>query len=578
MNVLNHITGYKAALLFTLVSWILYGSTIHFEFTLDDTMYTSKNLLVTSEEYSVLDAFTHSHTYGFSGVEDQGYRPITVVAFRVLYTLFGDSPKGYHVINIFMYALLLFGIFNLFKTDFFKLKNTAVLAGTLVFAILPVHVEVVANCKGLEDLLQSTFSVWGLFFLLTHLEKENKTHLYSALLLLLFGSLSKETGLIAPGIGGVIYRLSSPKRRNQFQEYFGLAIIIGLVLIARSTFSGQSGLLDIDPINNILASAESYQERFITALYWQLLYVVKLLVPFTLLSDYGIGTLEIIQPVHPEGLAAILFALSSIFAIGISLKKDSIVFTLLLWYGAAMLLTSNIVVLIGAGFADRFLFFSSIPAVFIGVKLLQKVEPLPKYGKFLISVMVLLYASQTYNRIPAWKNNLTLFETDVQASPSNAKLNAFYAMELRDSAMNAATQMASQNLLINAEHHFIKALEAYPKYTDARYNLGVMYQQTGRIEQAKQAYLQALSHFPDHALSNNNLGLILFNEGNNKEAIEHFRIAYSFAPTNIEILSNHALSFQLEGENDSARFYYEKVLKLNPNHTIAKTNLKTLTP
>ena len=105
-----------------------------------------------------------------------------------------------------------------------------------------------------------------------------------------------------------------------------------------------------------------------------------------------------------------------------------------------------------------------------------------------------------------------------------------------------------------------------------------MYQQTGRIEQAKQAYLQALSHFPDHALSNNNLGLILFKEGNNKEAIEHFRIAYSFAPTNIEILSNHALSFQLEGENDSARFYYEKVLKLNPNHTIAKTNLKTLTP
>lgn len=74
--------------------------------------------------------------------------------------------------------------------------------------------------------------------------------------------------------------------------------------------------------------------------------------------------------------------------------------------------------------------------------------------------------------MPNWKNNINLFRADVQTFPDNAKLNAFYGMELRDKAMIAPSQQESQRLLAEAEQYFNKALEIYPQHTDARYNLG----------------------------------------------------------------------------------------------------------
>lgn len=177
--------------------------------------------------------------------------------------------------------------------------------------------------------------------------------------------------------------------------------------------------------------------------------------------------------------------------------------------------------------------------------------------------------------MPDWKNNINLFRADVKTFPDNAKLNAFYGMELRDKAMIAPSQQESQRLLAEAEQYFNKALEIYPQHKDARYNLGVTYQQIGRMEKAKQQYETALCYFPDHALSNN-IGLIFFNEGQKENAVAHFRTAYAFAPRNVEIMCNYALSFHVEGQLDSARVYYNKVLEINPNHTNARKNLNAI--
>jgi Flp pilus assembly protein TadD len=579
MKFAQQITGYKALLLFTLVSWLLYGSTINFDFALDDSMYISQNKMVTSDEYNMLDLFMHSHTYGYSGVEDQSYRPVTVLAFRILYSLFGESPKGYHIINVFLYGFLLHGVFNLFLAPVFRLNRWLVLSGTLIYALLPVHVEVVANCKGLEDLLQSALSVWGLVFLLKRKEGKSLNQFITALVLLLLGALSKETGFVAPLIGIMLYALSSEGlKQADIKKYMGLTLVIALVLFARFLFTGQAESADIDPINNILSSTDFYEERFITAVYWQFLYLLKLIFPFQLASDYGIGTLEIIQPINPEGLLAIVFAISTVYALWLSFKKDKVLFALLLWYGLSMGLTSNLVVLIGAGFAERFLFFSSIPAVFAIALLLEKASPLPMYGLLILALVPVFYLYRTLSRVPDWKNNITLFLADVETFPDNAKLNAFYAMELRDKAMIARTQAESQSLLMEAENYFNKALKIYPQHTDARYNLGVMYQQTGRMEKAKQQYRENLSYFPEHALSNNNLGLIFFNEGQKEKAVKHFRTAYAFAPQNVEIMCNYALSFHVEGQLDSARVYYNKVLAINPGHMNARKNLNTISP
>src|SRR5215470_4086735 len=57
-------------------AFLLYSNTLNYGYVLDDDIVYLKNRLVQQGAAAIRDIFTHSFMYGFTGHNDQSYRPI----------------------------------------------------------------------------------------------------------------------------------------------------------------------------------------------------------------------------------------------------------------------------------------------------------------------------------------------------------------------------------------------------------------------------------------------------------------------------------------------------------------------
>ena len=107
---------------------------------------------------------------------------------------------------------------------------------------------------------------------------------------------------------------------------------------------------------------------------------------------------------------------------------------------------------------------------------------------FWIATAVLLLAGgvMIQARIPAWRNLLTLCQTDMPNLDRSAKANLLYA-DILTKDLDKATLEQWQL----AEKHYRRAIEIYPNYYAPYNNLGFFYLKTNRFAEANEVLLQA---------------------------------------------------------------------------------------
>jgi len=84
----------------------------------------------------------------------------------------------------------------------------------------------------------------------------------------------------------------------------------------------------------------------------------------------------------------------------------------------------------------------------------------------------------------------------------------------------------------DAEKHYKRALEIRPGFSEARVNLGNLYLDEGRLDEAIQAYNGALNDmlYPTPYIAEANLGWAYFKKGDTTKALEHLRTAVTANP------------------------------------------------
>src|SRR5690606_1271621 len=121
------------------------------------------------------------------------YRPMSLVFFAIEWQFFPNNPFIYHFFNVFYYVL---SIVFLFKILHYYLKEHSVWITffiVLLFAVHPVHTEVVANIKSRDEIFCFLFFLGTIYFTLI---KEKKTHQIIGVVFFLFCLLSKEAGIL----------------------------------------------------------------------------------------------------------------------------------------------------------------------------------------------------------------------------------------------------------------------------------------------------------------------------------------------------------------------------------------------
>jgi hypothetical protein len=176
-----------------IIVFLVFGNTLSNGYNMDDNLVTQHHRLTSKEsDSSFLSIFTEPYYKDDMGYS-YGYRPLVTLSFAIEHQLFDESAKVSHFFNLLIYTcvvLLLFRfLFSYFGTDRLQLFFfTAVL-----FAVHPIHTEVVASIKNRDELLALLFSLLGALAVLKFIKRTNFLQLVYSIIFFSMAILSKKS-------------------------------------------------------------------------------------------------------------------------------------------------------------------------------------------------------------------------------------------------------------------------------------------------------------------------------------------------------------------------------------------------
>lgn len=136
----------------------------------------------------------------------------------------------------------------------------------------------------------------------------------------------------------------------------------------------------------------------------------------------------------------------------------------------------------------------------------------------------------------------------------------------------AAAHKAVGNFF-EAEHGFRRAFELNPAFSEASYNLGVVLQEQGKLDEAIAAYRSAVEANPAYAVANYNIGNALKEQGKLDEAITAYQRELEINPTCADAYNNMGNALKEQGKFDEAISAYQRALEINPAYADAYNNI-----
>lgn len=526
-------------------STILYITTINHYYVLDDYSVIVDNTVTTKGISAVPDIFTHFYRYGYFNTDDGIYRPLSVAMFAVEWSISPNNPRLSHFINIVCYALTAWVLFQCLVLLLRRYNLSFVFCSALLFIAHPVHTEVVANVKSRDEILAFLFSILSLKYLINFVDSNNKRNLFFSLLLFFLSLLSKETAISMLIIFPLSLYFFRDVHKSKLVSTSLLHFAVALIFLAiRYYVLEQQDSSKVSPLENSLLITTSIAERAASAILILGKYLLVLVVPKELLFDYSYNQIPSTTfSDYRVWLASIAYLILSVCAFRL-LRSKSILGYAILVYLATMSLFSNLFLTIGVTMAERFLYFPSLGyclaitwmifklsgsnQMYVAQKSWKQVWANNRKALLMIGFVLVLYSVKTVQRSMDWKNNLSLYKTDLAKSENNARTHAFYANELLK--MLAAEKEGPENKtqeLMEVVTHLKRSLAIYPRYPDALKNLAHAYFLLDSLDRSESCCRQALAIEPN-AISK--LGEVLFKKKDFENAITFYNSGIALHP------------------------------------------------
>lgn len=497
-------------LMFCLVAvFIIYGRTLSGDFVFDDRGIVEHQLLLSDlnkfDQVLMLPYWTEA-----AGL----YRPTILASYALNYILLGSRPWGFHLINLLLYAASIF-LMALVLRRLFKNKALAYLTAVL-FLVLPIHTEAVANIVGRAEILALFFSLLIFWELL----KKNIVW-WRAGFWLALALGSKETAVAAVPIAVLVIYLKEPEFfcRQVLQKYAKtfLAMFLGGALYFGLRFLVLGKVYFLKAVTSIVENPLQFvsaKERMATALGVLTMYIEKFFWPFNLCSDYSYNQLPIIKSfLNPGTLIGALIIMFFSLAIFIFLKRAPALALASAIFIFSYLPIANLVFPTGTIAGERLIFYPSFGlCLFLAWLILSVGRLAPKkilvyFYLALISAGFIFYGYLSFKRSGDWLTEKKLFVSAAKCAPNSV---------LSQSNLGAAYYLDKD--LVDAKKTLLRAEQIYDGYPKGVNNLGLVYWKEGDREQAKKYFLRALSFdFPYYG-AYENLALMAIEDKNWAEA------------------------------------------------------------
>lgn len=620
-------------LLIIILIAIFYGNTLTLDYALDDRMIILENKYLIQGGWDGLKSiFTKDSFSGYFG-EDKAnivaggrYRPMSQLTFMIEFQLLGqkikrqlgdisqyetlhstDSEKYFtrsalpvvsHFFNVLYFILLCLFIYEVLRKIFpacsgNKWFQSLPFIATVFFALHPIHTEAVANIKGRDEIFAMLGAMMALWCSLKYVEKRQWYFLLISLLAIMFGVFSKENAITFLAVVPIALFFYPNNQKKKIDYWLTiLPVLMGSIffILVRSHVLG--GMLPEDTTHNILnnpyVDSTKAQELATVLLTWGI-YLKLLVFPHPLTHDYYPKQIAITDFSNPLVWCIGLFCLAVIVYALLRLKKKSVISFGILFFVVTFSITSNLLFNLGTFMNERFVFIPSLGfTLIIGYWLYRlsivKATQWRWVAPVLLTVAGLLYGGKTFARNLVWKNDFTLFLTDVKTSSNSIKCN----ISAGGSCLQIWEKTHKESDKAKAYKYLQKALQLDDHALNAHLLLGELLFYDNNPEGAYQAYSNAAAIDPQNQVATENVKKMqlinedntlkpirqLLDEGHAQEALQQIEAYLSQHPESL-IAQNlrgnvYGRGF---GQLDKAIDIFEEIIAKDPHFANAWENM-----
>ncbi len=575
------------------ISFVLYLNTLQNGYVLDDVMVLKDNLIVKQGIRGIPELFATPHMRGYLIIPNDLYRPLSLVMFALEYELFGLNPMVGHFFNVVTFAGCVLMLF-LFLDKFFDRKKTAIaFIGALVFALHPVHTEVVANIKSRDELLCYFFGFLSLNLFMNYMKNGKVAQLAWGVIALYLAYISKETVITFVAIIPLLFFFyNNEDKKRAIWITGGMVIATAVFMVVRTVvlnkYNANQSNASIDFIDNALSNAPSVAQKIATECYVLGKYLWLMFIPYPLLANYSFNSIPFVGFGDYRALLSIAaYGFLGVFCIYrlIKVKRDPWAFAII-FYLVTLSLFSNFPFLMGAEMAERFSFFASTgvciaAALAIDQWILkaasEQVSSISSSKALMILIpLMLVFGGMTIARNFNWKDEYTLYKTDLEKSPNDSRLYQYLATALAENMYPEEPDSNKRKQMDLESIGYLKqAFQIYPDFAEAHVEMGRLLERAHMYDAAVAEDIKALSLKPMNATANNNLGSVYITLGKYRESIPYLQKSIEGNPNFKFVYLNLARSYKQLKIYDSAAINYNKMLQFDPGYMDAQKELAT---
>lgn len=454
-----------------------------------------------------------SLTYWPADMGGDGYRPLTVTAFRAQWVLGGGKPLLYHWVNVGVHVLTAVAVFWL-STSVLPFAAAGVAAA--LYAVHPVHVEAIANVVGQSELIVALLVTIATA---VYIRRRNAGALrWPGWLLIgvLYAAACffKEHAIVLPVLlvlAEVTVVVDRSPARARFERlrapYLALVAVALAYLLIRSrvVLGGGAGF---HPFLPFLVVKFGAIDRVLTAIGVVPEWFRLLLWPARLSAQYSPPYVEIAQGPSVSQLPGFLLLLGLLGLTIACWRRSPVTSFGIAWAALTLLPSSNFLIPAGFIIAERTLLLPSVGAMLALSSaipwLYERVEQeraLQWAGAAAVVAIVALGLSHSDRRNRVWRDNETLFTQSVIDAPDSYRAHQMVGQLYFERGDRA-----------RGERHLRRALELFPHDPIVAYNLAEEYRKTGWCKPAIPLYRSAFTIAPEMRKSQHGLAACLLEE------------------------------------------------------------------
>ena len=545
------------SLLLIFITLLVFSQVREFDFTVwDDPLYVTSNMHVQTGLH------WESVRWAFTTHEGALWHPLTWLSHMLDYQLYGLSPAGHHLTNLFWHllsGLLLFRILQLMTGEIWPSFLVA-----LLFAVHPLRAESVAWVAERKDVMSVFFWLLTTLFYLRYVKTPLPRNYIPVAVALGLGLMFKSMLVTLPF--ALLLLDFWPLRRvrsyrswaSLLKEKIPLFILVLLsILLTMWALHSEDAVVyvDLEPLSLRIENAIVSYVTYIHRTFWPA--GLSVIYPF---ADS--------IPLWKPGAAFLVLGGCSWF---VWRFRHRFPYALVgwLWFVGTLVPVIGIVQVCGQASADRYTYISTIGLFIImawGIRDYLSLHPSYRRGFVLAcACVVIVLAALCHTQVQYWRNSITLFQHALNVQENNAMAHAGLGAAL---IQNRNPELA--------EKHLRRALEIHPRFPEALNDLGGVLVGKGLYREAMACFSDVLALNPHDADAHNNLALTLTYMDRFPEAIEHYKTAIAINPMFPRALNNLGATLAQTGRIQDAKSYFLRALTIQPGDEEANNNLGLL--